>query len=120
MSRTLFTRGYQQRTIDDFVSILVSSRIDVPVDVRETARSHKPGFSKSVLQAALLAHGLPQRRSAAEQQVRDRGASPENEHPLDEVELQSPETVFESRLRLRKSLFDLRIKAREVQLVHFP
>jgi uncharacterized protein (DUF488 family) len=58
MRQTLFTLGYQQRTLDEFVSILVESHIDVLVDVRETAWSHKPGFSKSSLQAALVGRGI--------------------------------------------------------------
>jgi uncharacterized protein (DUF488 family) len=58
MQQTLFTLGYQQRTLEEFIAILLSSRIDVLVDVRETPWSHKPGFSKNVLQAALLARGI--------------------------------------------------------------
>jgi uncharacterized protein (DUF488 family) len=58
MQRTLFTLGYQQRSLDEFVSILVESRIGVLVDVRETAWSHKPGFSKNALRAALAARGI--------------------------------------------------------------
>ena len=58
MTPTLFTLGYQQRTIDDFVEILREADIDVLVDVRETAWSHKPGFSKSAFEAALSAAGI--------------------------------------------------------------
>jgi uncharacterized protein (DUF488 family) len=64
MQHTLFTLGYQQRTLDEFVSILVDSGIDVLVDVRETAWSHKPGFSKCALQAALAARGIEYIRAA--------------------------------------------------------
>ena len=39
-------------------SILGEAEIDVLVDVRETAWSHKPGFSKSGFEAALSAHGI--------------------------------------------------------------
>jgi uncharacterized protein (DUF488 family) len=58
MPQTLFTLGYQQRTLDEFVSILVESSIDVLVDVRETAWSHKPGFSKGAFQTSLAARGI--------------------------------------------------------------
>jgi len=58
MTQTLFTLGYQQRSIEEFVSILTRSRIDVLIDVRETAWSHKPGFSKSALQEALEDNGI--------------------------------------------------------------
>ncbi|HVX39628.1 MAG TPA: DUF488 domain-containing protein [Gemmatimonadaceae bacterium] len=50
---TLYTLGYQQRSIDEFIELLQESRIDVLVDVRETPWSHKPGFSKGPLVAAL-------------------------------------------------------------------
>lgn len=58
MRQTLFTLGYQQRTLDEFVAILREEAIDVLVDVRETAWSHKPGFSKSTFQTALAANGI--------------------------------------------------------------
>lgn len=58
MKQTLFTLGYQQRTLDEFVTILVQSRIDILIDVRETAWSHKPGFSKSALQRSLAVRGI--------------------------------------------------------------
>jgi uncharacterized protein (DUF488 family) len=58
MPTTLFTLGYQQRNIDEFVDILDETGIDVLVDVRETAWSHKPGFSKSAFSAALAARGI--------------------------------------------------------------
>lgn len=58
MPDTLFTLGYQQRSLDEFVALLRSADIDVLVDVRETAWSHKPGFSKGPLRAALRAAGI--------------------------------------------------------------
>lgn len=58
MTTTLFTLGYQQRSIDTFVDILRDAAIDVLVDVRETAWSHKPGFSKSAFVAALAVAGI--------------------------------------------------------------
>jgi len=58
MTPTLFTLGYQQRSLDEFISILTERGVDVLIDVRETAWSHKPGFSKRALQDALEAHGV--------------------------------------------------------------
>jgi uncharacterized protein (DUF488 family) len=58
MPKTLYTLGYQQRSIDEFVGILRETGIDVLVDVRETAWSHKPGFSKSAFAAALATRGI--------------------------------------------------------------
>lgn len=55
---TLFTMGYEKRTLDEFLSLLQRAKIDVVVDVRETPWSHKPGFSKRSLQAALLTVGI--------------------------------------------------------------
>jgi uncharacterized protein (DUF488 family) len=58
MPDSLFTLGYQQRTITEYITLLREARIQVLVDVRETAWSHKPGFSKSSLQAALEKVGI--------------------------------------------------------------
>ena len=58
MPKTLYTLGYQQRSIDEFADILDETGIDVLVDVRETAWSHKQGFSKSAFAAALATRGI--------------------------------------------------------------
>jgi len=49
------TIGYEGRTIDEFVAILVAARVDVLVDVREQAISRRRGFSKKALTAAVEA-----------------------------------------------------------------
>jgi uncharacterized protein (DUF488 family) len=55
---TIFTLGYQQRSLDEFIEILRDQEISVLVDVRETAWSHKRGFSKSALSQALAEAGI--------------------------------------------------------------
>jgi uncharacterized protein (DUF488 family) len=55
---TIYTLGYQKRSLEEFIDILRESKIDVLVDVRETAWSHKPGFSKSAFAAGLRAAGI--------------------------------------------------------------
>lgn len=55
---SLFTLGYEKRSLDEFIELLCRARIDVLIDVRETAWSHKPGFSKSALQSNLAAAGI--------------------------------------------------------------
>src|SRR5258705_5097068 len=54
----VFTLGYEQREISEFVRLLKGEAVDVLIDVRETAWSHKPGFSKPALQARLAAAGI--------------------------------------------------------------
>ncbi len=58
MHQTLFTLGYEKRTIDEFIGILLENRINVLLDVRETAWSHKPGFSEAAFRTALAAAGI--------------------------------------------------------------
>ena len=58
MHRTLFTLGYEKRTLEEFIGILADNRITVLIDVRETAWSHKPGFSKRSLRTALERSGI--------------------------------------------------------------
>jgi uncharacterized protein (DUF488 family) len=55
---TIFTLGYQQRSLEEFLELLREASIDVLVDVRETAWSHKPGFSKTALSSALAKAGI--------------------------------------------------------------
>jgi uncharacterized protein (DUF488 family) len=55
---TIYTIGYQQRSLPEFVALLTAAAVDVLVDVRETAWSHKPGFSKTALSSTLADHGM--------------------------------------------------------------
>jgi len=58
MTPTLYTLGYQQRDLDEYIELLVAAKIGVVVDVRETPWSHKPGFSKTAFARALARHGI--------------------------------------------------------------
>lgn len=57
----LATIGYEGRTIDEFVEILVAARVDILVDVREQAVSRRRGFSKKALTAAVEAANITYR-----------------------------------------------------------
>lgn len=57
-SSRVVTLGYEHRDIAEFVELLRSAAVDVLVDVRETAWSHKPGFSKTALERALARVGI--------------------------------------------------------------
>jgi len=56
--KRLFTLGYEKRSIDEFVALLITERVDVLIDVRETAWSHKPGFSRTAFERALGDAGI--------------------------------------------------------------
>ena len=58
MPATLFTLGYEKRSLSDYLEILRGAEIEVVLDVRETAWSHKPGFSKTAFAHALEADGI--------------------------------------------------------------
>ncbi|HET7585174.1 MAG TPA: DUF488 domain-containing protein [Gemmatimonadaceae bacterium] len=58
MPPTLYTLGYEKRSILEFTDLLLQAGIGVLVDVRESAWSHKPGFSKKALDAALRTVGI--------------------------------------------------------------
>jgi uncharacterized protein (DUF488 family) len=58
VARCVFTLGYQARSLEEYVQALLAERIQVLVDVRETAWSRKPGFSKSALQQRLQQAGI--------------------------------------------------------------
>lgn len=54
----LYTIGYQQRTVSEFVEALRSAGVTVVVDVRENPMSRKPGFSKNRLKENLERAGI--------------------------------------------------------------
>jgi uncharacterized protein (DUF488 family) len=54
----LYTIGYEGRSLDDVIALLRDARIDVLLDVREVAWSHKPGFSRKALVDGLPANGI--------------------------------------------------------------
>ena len=56
--RTVFTVGYQGRTLEDFCALIVSHEIAVVVDVRLTPWSRRPGFAKRSLSDALAQAGV--------------------------------------------------------------
>lgn len=58
MRTTLLTLGYEKRSIEEFVRLLKQATVDVLLDVRETAWSHKPGFCKSALREHLASAGI--------------------------------------------------------------
>ena len=43
----LCTIGYEKRSLDEYIDLLLANGVEVVLDVRETAWSHKPGFSKT-------------------------------------------------------------------------
>lgn len=55
---TLFTFGYEGRSIGEFVARLKRARVKTVVDVRELPLSRKPGFSKSAFSSALNKAGI--------------------------------------------------------------
>jgi uncharacterized protein (DUF488 family) len=54
----LCTIGYEKRSLDEYVDLLLENGVEVVLDVRETAWSHKRGFSKSAFSAGLAAAGI--------------------------------------------------------------
>jgi len=55
---TIVSVGYERRTSEELVSLLVSNRVDVLVDVRLTPLSRKRGLSKTALREALESAGI--------------------------------------------------------------
>ena len=53
-----FTVGYEGRTLDEFVQLLLAARVERVVDVRALPLSRRRGFSKTPLKCALAAQGI--------------------------------------------------------------
>lgn len=54
----VFTLGYQRRRLEEVLEIVRQNAVEQVVDVRENARSRKPGFSSPELRAAFGAVGI--------------------------------------------------------------
>ena len=54
----LFTIGYEKRTITEYIDLLLTAKVSIIVDVRETAWSYKRDFCKNKFNNALLEAGI--------------------------------------------------------------
>lgn len=73
---TIFSIGYEQRSIDDLIAVLQHHEVRVLVDVRMNAISRKRGFSKTALTDALAEAGIDYRHE------RELGNPKENRDPF--------------------------------------
>lgn len=55
---SLFTIGYEGRTLEEYSNLLISEGVRAVVDVRRNPISRKKGFSKTALCEGLLANGI--------------------------------------------------------------
>ena len=56
--RTLYTIGYEGKTLDEFLGELQEAKVELLIDVRAVAASRRPGFSKTALSGALAQRGI--------------------------------------------------------------
>jgi len=54
----IFTIGYEQTTMADFVAALTAAGVAQVIDVRALPLSRRPGFSKNILAASLKEYGI--------------------------------------------------------------
>ena len=54
----LFTIGYENATVGDFVAALEAAKVERVIDVRAVPNSRRPGFSKTPLRNALAEAGI--------------------------------------------------------------
>jgi uncharacterized protein (DUF488 family) len=54
----VYTAGYEDRGIDEFITRLKSKKVNIVVDVREVPASRRAGFSKKVLMYRLKEEGF--------------------------------------------------------------
>ncbi len=62
---TLFSVGYEKRSLDEFLALLLSEGVEVLVDVRKNPLSRKFGFSKRRLKEACARAGIAYRHEPA-------------------------------------------------------
>ena len=54
----IFTIGYEQTTMGDFLAALKAAGVEQVIDVRAVPLSRRPGFSKNILAASLAEAGI--------------------------------------------------------------
>jgi len=54
----IFTIGYENATMGDFIDALTSARVERVIDIRAVPNSRRPGFSKTPLRNALAEAGI--------------------------------------------------------------
>ena len=54
----IFTIGYEQTTMGDFLAALEAAGVEQVIDVRAVPLSRRPGFSKNILAASLAEAGI--------------------------------------------------------------
>jgi len=72
---TIYTTGYEGRTINDFINTLKENKVDMIFDIREIPISRKKGFSKSSLEIILKANNIKYvhfKKLGSPKQIRDR------------------------------------------------
>lgn len=87
-ARGIVSIGYEGRTIEEFVRVLVDQGVETVVDVRLTPLSRKPGFSKTKLSDALAAAGIEYRH------LRVLGNQKENRAPFREGRIDAGREAF--------------------------
>jgi hypothetical protein len=74
MGPALFTIGYQGRTLEDSLNVLLTASVTLLCDVRRNPVSRKPGFSKGVLSASSpVSSETPKRATGASSPTRSSG-----------------------------------------------
>lgn len=89
---TVVSVGYQLRDLDELVQLLQAEAVDVLVDVRLSARSRKPGLSKSALAEGLADAGIAYRHEPT------LGNPPENREPFQDGDA-AARTLMADKLR---------------------
>lgn len=89
---SIYSVGYEGRSIDEFIEVLVTNRVEVVVDVRLNAISRKRGFSKTALTTALADAAI------AYQHERDLG-NPKDNRDAFRSGLQSARTRYRRHLQ---------------------
>lgn len=62
---TIWTIGYEQTTMSDFLAALQGAGVELVADVRAIAASRRPGFAKNALAANLAEAGIDYRHFRA-------------------------------------------------------
>lgn len=94
MMGPVFTIGYEQATVTDFIAALTSAGVARVIDVRAVAASRRPGFSKTALAANLREAGI------AYEHLRALGTPKEGREAARRGDVAGLERVYSAQLEL--------------------
>ena len=118
-TQSLFTIGYEGRSIEKYLNILINKNIKVLFDVRKNPISRKYGFSKKTLQNACEAVGIKYKHIPELGIISDKRKSLKTQKDYDDLFLEYEHTTILKEKKSIKFIYDIMNNYNRVALTCF-